>query len=77
MPNLTMTIDEDLLRKTRKLAVERNTTVTALVREYLRRLAAKEEESVEQVIHQRSRCFNDRGTVVGNRTWKREDLHER
>jgi hypothetical protein len=77
MPNLTMTIEADVLKSARRLALERNTSVTALVREFLKRLAAKEEQSIESVISELQDCFATSGVVIGPRTWGREDLHER
>lgn len=77
MPNLTMTIEGDVLKKTRKLAVEKNTSVTALVRTFLNRLAVKEEQSSEAVIAELQKYFHAPGVVIGPRTWRREDLHER
>ncbi len=36
MKNLTLALEEDILLAARKLALDRNTTVNKLVREYLR-----------------------------------------
>lgn len=77
MPNLTMSIEADVLKKVRRLAVEKDTSVTALVREYLKRMAAKEEQSTETVIAGLRKHFRAPGVVIGPRTWTREDLHER
>jgi hypothetical protein len=77
--NLTLSLDDDLVKEARKIAVERDTTLTGLVRTYLQELAAehaksgrkrRELEALEQSFEQFQ--FN-----VGKRTWKREDLHER
>jgi hypothetical protein len=43
--NVTMAIDEDLLKKARKIAVDKNTTLTGLIRTYLKNLADQEERS--------------------------------
>jgi len=77
MANITMSLDADLIKKVRKLAIERNTTLTALVREYLRRLAAREDERTEEIIDRLLDSWNTPGIVVGPQTWAREDLHER
>lgn len=77
MPNLTMTIETDVLKKARKLAVEKDTTVTAMVRNFLRRLAAKEEQTTDAVIAELRKCFDNSGMVIGRRTWTREELHDR
>jgi hypothetical protein len=77
MPNVTMTIEDELLRKARKLAAARNTTLTALVRGYLRQLALREDHTTNSVIAELKESFDTPGVVVGRRTWKRADLHAR
>jgi len=39
--NITLSLDERLVKEVRKIAVERDTTLTGLVREYLEKLAAE------------------------------------
>ena len=73
MPNLTMTIEDDVLKKARKLAIDKNTSVTALVRAYLRRLAEKEDQNTEAVIAELRQCFQSQGVAIGPRTWGREN----
>jgi hypothetical protein len=41
--NLTLSIDDELYERSRVLAAERKTTVTGLVRDYLRNLAGEED----------------------------------
>ena len=41
MKNVTLALDEETLRAARRIAAERSTTVNALVREFLERLAAR------------------------------------
>ena len=77
--NITLSLPEDLVKKIRKIAVDRDTTLTGLVREYLLKMARldsevgrkrREREALERGFQQFQ--FN-----VGKRTWKRQDLHER
>jgi len=77
--NVTLSLDEDLVKKVRKIAVDRDTTLTGMVREYLRRVAEedaasgrkrREREALEQ-------SFHDHDFRVGKRSWKRAELHER
>ena len=42
MPNITMTIDGDLLKKVKRLAVEKNTSLTALIRSFLEKMAERQ-----------------------------------
>ena len=48
MTNLTLTIDENLLRKARILAVERNTSVNAMVREFIEKTVAQTQEQTSK-----------------------------
>ena len=77
MPNMTMTIEDDLLKKARKYAVETDTTVTGLVRGFLQGVADRHDQANETAIAELKRIFDEGGAVVGKRTWTREDLHER
>jgi len=76
MPNLTMTIDARILKKARKVAVERDTTVTALVRSYLERLAVGEDLTTESAVEELKQHFDGADLEIGARTWTREQLHE-
>jgi hypothetical protein len=77
--NVTLSLDEKLVKEVRKIAVEQDTTLTGLVRDYLERLAAestgsgrkrREREALERSFAQFQ--FN-----IGKRTWKRGGLHVR
>ena len=70
MPNITLSVDEEVIRKVRKIAVDRHTTLTAMVREYLKSVAARAAEDLEKSFAVLSRD-------MGRRTWNREELHER
>ena len=37
--NITLNIDEDIVKKVRKIAIDKDTTLTAMVRDYLTWLA--------------------------------------
>jgi len=42
--NLTLTLDEDLLRAARKVAIDRNTSINQMVRDYLERLVREADQ---------------------------------
>ncbi len=44
MKNITLVVDERILKKVRKVALDRDTTVNAMVREYFIRLTRQDEE---------------------------------
>lgn len=76
MANLTITVDDQVLKKARLRALEQGTSVNALLREYLGRYAgaaSAHEEAVEALI-QLSRTV---GAGRGRRRWTRDELHER
>lgn len=77
MANLTLTVDEDLLRRARVRALEQGTSVNGLVRDWLERFAgdnAQRQASEEIIaIGQRSNASSGRG----GRKWTRDDAYER
>jgi hypothetical protein len=77
--NITLSIDEDLVKEVRKIAVERDTTLTGLVRSYLQELAAEHAKSgrKRRELEALERSFEELKVNVGKPTWKRKDLYER
>jgi hypothetical protein len=74
--NLTLTIDEEVLRAARKLALDRNTSVNQMVREYLAGLIS--ETARWQAAAERFRELSKNSKAeVGPITWTRDDLHDR
>ena len=77
--NVTLSLDHELVKKIRKLAVERDTTLTGLIREHLEKLA-EEDAAVGRKRRERQaleRSFEQFHFKVGKRTWKRADLYVR
>jgi len=77
--NLTLSLDEKLVKELRKLAVDRDTTLTGLIRGYLEKLAAENAVSgrKRREIEALERSFKQFHRKLGKRTWKREDLYVR
>jgi hypothetical protein len=77
--NVTLSLDEKLVKEVRKLAIERDTTLTGLIRDYLQTLAAEHAVSGRRRREREAldRSFAEFQFTVGERTWKREDLHVR
>lgn len=77
MTNLTLTIDDELLKRARIRALEQDTSVNALVREYLEGLAggAKTQDAIRAVLELAERSGAGSGT--DGRTWTRDELYER
>jgi hypothetical protein len=75
--NVTMAIDENLLKKARKIAVDKNTTVTGLIRTYLSNLIEQESKSKNEIIAELTNLFDHSKAIIGEKNWHRENLHER
>jgi hypothetical protein len=74
--NLTLALDDNLLRAARKAAIDRNTSVNQLVPDFLSRLV-RETDRQEAALARLEDIFRVDRIQVGRRTWKRQDLHER
>ena len=77
MSNITMTLDDEVIKKVKKIAVEKNTTLTGLVRDYLTRIARREDQRTEEAITQLTKIMSNPDLKVGEITWTRDELHER
>ena len=77
--NITLTLDDKLVKEIRKIAVERDTTLTGLVRAYLEEVATQHARSgrKRRELEALERSFREVQINYGKRTWRREDLHDR
>jgi hypothetical protein len=75
MANITMTIDDELLKEARKIAVEKDTSLAGLIRGYLKELVEKEVVLKEMAALELEPIFANSEAVVGEKTWSRDDLH--
>ncbi|MFN0146299.1 MAG: DUF6364 family protein [Dehalococcoidia bacterium] len=74
--NLTLAIDAEVLRRARIRALERGTSVNALVREYLESLAGSERDAaMDRLLTLAAESTASSGP--GGRAWTREDLYDR
>lgn len=76
MGNLTITVDEFTLKKARIKALEQDTSVNAVLREYLECYAGTEHlrrDAVQKILD----ISDTAESGCGGRTWSREELHER
>ena len=76
MKNVTIALDESLLREARRIAAERSTTLNAMIREFLEELAQRESHAVKARRRIVELCRQTNATV-GSRTWSRDEIHER
>ena len=77
MANLTLTIDGELLKQARIRALERDTSVNALVRGYLEELAGQVQgqDALQAFLELAENSGS--GSGPAGRTWTRDELHER
>ena len=73
MANLTLTIDDEVLKKARIHALERGTSVNALVREYLERIV--HDESELEAIVKGIEATADAAPERRASKWTRDDLY--
>ena len=76
MANLTIAIEEEVLKKARLKALEQGTSVNALLRDYLMRFAdarSGQEQAARGFLSIAAQSKARRGA----RRWTRDELHER
>ena len=76
MRNVTITLDEAVLREARRIAAERSTSLNSLIREFLERLTARESQA-RTARRRIAELCRDSKAELGERTWTRDELHER
>jgi hypothetical protein len=76
MKSVTLSVDERVLAVVRRYAADRNSSVNALVREFLSSIAQKEDRAgrARQRIRELSEASEAR---IGSRSWNRDELHAR
>lgn len=77
MANLTVTVDEQVLRRARIRALEQGTSVNALVGDYLARFAGMgtTERALAEFLEIAKRSHA--GSGPDGRAWRRDDLYDR
>jgi hypothetical protein len=77
MANVTLAIDDDVLRRARAKAAERGTSVNSVIRDLLDRYAGPSEAGV--ALESMFAVADSAGASIGDAgiTWAREDLHDR
>ncbi len=73
MPNITISLDEELIKKGRRYAAKHKTSINALIRKYLKQTV--ESQSVDWLDECFSLMDNAGGDSKGKR-WEREDLYD-
>lgn len=76
MTNLTITVDAQTLKRARMRALEEDTSVNAVLREYLEEYAGIRQEQLEAARRILEDARKGRRFRSGGRTWTREDAYE-
>jgi plasmid stability protein len=74
--NLTLSLDEELLRRARIRAIEQGTSVNAVVREFLVSYAGVDDEGRARKRFVEIATGSRAGAGEAGRGWRREDLYE-
>ncbi|MCD6225372.1 MAG: hypothetical protein J7K32_07650 [Deltaproteobacteria bacterium] len=77
MPNITLSVNDDIIKKVRKIAIDKNTTLTALVRDFLTTIAKQDVQHRKKAAEKIGESFKTKSRNMGVREWTREALHER
>ncbi|MBW1802825.1 MAG: hypothetical protein JRJ85_19095 [Deltaproteobacteria bacterium] len=76
MANITLKIDDDLLKKAREIALQKKTSINAIVRDKIKEFVSSDLN--RQATLKGLDAFFDRCKArAGKRTWTRDELHER
>ena len=73
--NLTLQLDEDVIRRAKIVAAKRGTSVSGLVARELGELTDQDERYEDAM--RRAREILARAIARGGRSWRRDELHER
>lgn len=73
--NVTVQLDEAVIRRAKVVAAKRGTSVSALVAHHLE--ALDEADARYEDARQRARRALDAAAPRGGRTWGRDELHDR
>ena len=75
--NITLSVDEEVVKKVRKIAVDKDTTLTAMVRDYLTSVAESDAAARREAVAKLRESVERYSRDMGPRTWTRDDLYDR
>lgn len=77
MSNITLSVDDEVIRKVRKIAIDKNTTLTQMVRDFLTSVTTRGAAQRMRAVRRLETSFEEFSRDMGKRDWSREELHER
>ena len=76
--DITLSIDEGIVERVSRIAANKNTTLPAMVEEYLTTLAEREDDADRhEVVARLEESIRRYSRDMGPRAWTRDDLHDR
>ena len=80
--NITLDIDDEIVRKVCEIAIDKNTTLTAMVRDYLASVAdtdtvARDAAARKEAADKLRENIEQLKRPMGPRNWTRDDLYDR
>ena len=75
--NITVSVDDEVAEKVRKIAADKNTTLTAMVQEYLTTVANSDAAVRQEAVDKLRESWEQLSRPMGPRNWKRDDLYDR
>lgn len=76
MANVTLKIDDDLLKKARHIAAERKVSINAIVREKIEEFVSQNSRKETSLMGLES-FYNRCKAQIRTKTWTRDEIHER
>jgi predicted transcriptional regulator len=76
MANITLKIEDELLNQARRMAIRKNTSLNAVVRNMISDFVRSDTQS-QEAIQGLNEFYLRCDAETGGRSWTREDLHER
>jgi len=77
MKNITLSVDDEVIKKVRKIAIDKDTTLTQMVRDYLHSVAEREVSVKRKALQELERTFEQYSGSLGPMNWTRDDWYER
>ncbi len=75
--NLTLSVHERLLKEARKAAADLGTSVNELIRQYLEDLVRRRRQERSSSLDEWRRLMDENPVAMPQRSWTRDQLHER
>ncbi len=75
--NITLSVPDDLVRKVKVLAAQRDTSVSAIVTDLLTELVGAVPSYDDQWAAEEAVMATGTGMRIGDITWSRDELHQR